>query len=107
MTRLCSGRARGSGGQQGRKRSREADPSALISGAWPHIHEPVGRHHGLGIMLDHHDRIALVAELLERSYELAVVPLVESYGRFVKYVKYIDELRSDLGREPDSLALTS
>ena len=58
-------------------------------------------------MLDHHDRIALVAELLERSYELAVVPLVESYGRFVKYVKYIDQLRSDLGREPDSLALTS
>ena len=58
-------------------------------------------------MFYNHHGIALVAELLERRDELAVVPLMQTNRRFVKDVEHIDQLRTDLGRESDSLALTS
>ena len=58
------------------------------------------------MLYDHHG-IALVAELLERRDELAVVPLVQTDRRFVKDIEHIDQLRTDLGRKSDSLTLTS
>ena len=41
-------------------------------------------------MFHYHDRVTLVAELLERRNELAVVALMKSDGRLVKDVKHID-----------------
>ena len=58
-------------------------------------------------MLDDHDRITLVAKLLERSDELAVVPLMKSDRRLVADVQHIDELGTYLGRQSDALALSS
>ena len=89
------------------KRSGKADLSACISGSRAHIDEPVCRHHGLGIMLHHHHRVTLIAQLLQRCDQLPVVPLVQSDRRFVKNIEHIDQFGTDLGSQPDSLAFST
>ena len=68
--------------EEGRRRG-QTDVPSLFSCPGTDIHEPVGRKHGLCVMLHHHDGIAFVAQLLERGYEFTVVPLVQSYARFI------------------------
>ena len=58
-------------------------------------------------MLHHHDRIAFVAQLLERGDKLSVVSLMKSDARFVQDIEYVHKLGTDLCRQSDSLALSS
>ena len=58
-------------------------------------------------MLHDHHGITLVPELLERSYQLAVIPLMQADARLIQDIKNIHKLRTYLGREPDALALSS
>ncbi len=97
------GRVRALAEQQPR-RSREADPAALLAGARAHIHQPVRTQHRLDIVLHHHHRIALVPQLLQRGNQLAVVPLVQPDARLIQNVEHIHQLRPDLRGEPDALA---
>ena len=58
-------------------------------------------------MLDHEDGVAEVAQPLERRDQLAVVALVQADRRLVEDVEDADELRADLGREPQPLRLAA
>ena len=58
-------------------------------------------------MLDHDDRVADVAQVLEGGEELHVVPLVKSDRGLVEDVDDPCELRADLAREADPLALAA
>ena len=93
--------------QQGVHRSVQADFSTLGSCAGTDIHEPVRIVHCLGVVLHHHHGIALVAEFLEGSDKLPVVPLVKADARFIEDIQHVDQLGADLCRKADALALTS
>ena len=73
----------------------------------PKIDHPVGGPDRVFVVLDHHDRVALIAESLERAEELDVVAGVEADRRLVEHVEHAREPRADLGGEPDPLALAS
>ena len=42
-------------------------------------------------MLDHNDRVAEVAQTLQGSDQLGVVPLMEPDTRFIKNIKYTNK----------------
>ena len=89
------------------RRSAQADPASFLSGARTDIYEPVGRIHGLGIMFDDHDRVALVAQLLQRIDQLPVVSLMQADARLIEDVEHIDQLGAYLCGQTDALAFTS
>ena len=80
---------------------------AVLAGARPHVDEPVGAPHHLLVVLDDDDGVAEVAEPLERPDQPVVVALVQADRRLVEDVEDADELRADLGREPEPLRLAA
>ena len=84
-----------------------AQPSAQHAGAGTDVHEVVGAAHRLLVVLHYDDGIALIAQLLQRGYELAVVALVQADGRLVEDVNHAHELGADLRGEADTLALAA
>ena len=58
-------------------------------------------------MLHYNDGVAFVAKLLQRGYQLSVVPLVQAYGRLVQDVDYAHQLGSYLRGEPYALAFAA
>ena len=83
------------------------DVPAVLARARAHVDEPVGRAHHLLVVLDDEHGVAEVAQPLERSDELVVVALVETDRRLVEDVEHADELRADLGRQPQALRLAA
>ena len=79
------------------------DLAAVLAGAGAHVDDVVGGAHRLLVVLDDDDRVAEVAELLERGEEARVVALVQADRRLVEDVEHADEARADLRREPDAL----
>jgi hypothetical protein len=67
----------------------------------------VGLAHGLLVVLDDDDRVAEVAQLLERGEQAAVVALVQADRRLVEDVEHAHEARADLRGEPDALRLAA
>ena len=61
----------------------------------------------VGIMLNHEDRIAQVAETFERSEQAVIVALVQADAWFVKNIKDADQPGADLRREADALGFAA
>ena len=80
---------------------------AVLARARPHVDEPVGGAHHLFVVLDHEHRVAEIAQTLEGADQLVVVALVQADRRLVEDVEHAHELRSDLGREPQTLRLAT
>ena len=55
------------------------------------------------VVLDHEHRITHVAEAKETLQQSLVVPGMQADRRLVEDVEHAEELRTDLGREPDAL----
>ena len=89
------------------ERTRRDDPAALASGQRSHINDIVRRPHHILVVLDHDDRIARIAQLLEAADQPLVVALVQTDGRLVENIKHVHQLRADLGRQADALALAA
>ena len=83
------------------------DLAAVLAGARPHVHDPVGRAHHLLVVLDHEHGVAEVAQPLERADQLPVVALMEPDRRLVEDVEDADQLRADLRGEPQALRLSA
>ena len=83
------------------------DVAAVLARARAHVDEPVGAAHHLLVVLDDDHRVAEVAQPLERPDQPVVVALVEPDRRLVEDVEDADELRADLGREPQPLGLAA
>ena len=89
------------------ERTGRDDPAALASGQRSHIDDIVRRPHHILVVLDHDDRIARIAQLLEAADQPLVVALVQTDGRLVENIKHVHQLRADLGRQADALALAA
>ena len=81
--------------------------AAVLARARAHVDEIVGRAHHLLVVLDDEHGVAEVAQPLERRDQPLVVALVEPDRRLVEDVEDADQLRADLGREPEPLRLAA
>ena len=90
-----------------RRRALGDDVAAVLARARAHVDEPVGAAHHLLVVLDDDHGVAEVAQPLERPDQPVVVALVEPDRRLVEDVEDADELRADLGREPEPLRLAA
>ena len=77
------------------------------AGARAHIDDVVGFQHGFFIVLHHDESIAQIPQVLEGVQQLGVVPLVQANGRLIQNVQHAHQGRTDLGGQPDALALTA
>ena len=81
------------------------DLAAVDAGARSEIHDVVGCPHGLFIVFDDDDRIALVPQMTQGIQQTLVVPGMQADARFVEHVHHADEPAADLAGEPDALRL--
>ena len=79
------------------------DPAALAATARTKVEGVVGRGHHVAVVLDHHDRVAKVAEFSEGRDQPMRVTRVEADRRLVEHVKHARETAAYLGRESDPL----
>jgi hypothetical protein len=83
------------------------DPSAIGSGAWAKIHNPVGGpDHGL-VVLDHDQAVALMLKAAQAGDELIGVAGMEAGGRLVEHIAYADKSRAKLRAQPGALELAA
>src|SRR6185369_17162024 len=73
------------GGRQILGRTGRDDPAAQASRARSEVDHVVGRFDGLGVMLDHEDAVAEVAQAAQRTDEPQIVALVQAYGWLVEH----------------------
>ena len=88
-------------------RARRHDLPAVPAGARAEVDDPVGLLHRLVVVLDHHHRVADVAQVLERRQQLLVVALVQADRGLVQHVDDAGQLAADLAGQPDALALAA
>ena len=77
--------------------------AAFASGSGAKVYYVVGCAHHLFVMLDDHDRVALVSQTLERCDKTFIVPWMQTYRRLVKHVQNSGKAASYLRGEPDAL----
>ena len=58
-------------------------------------------------MLDNDDRVADVAQILQRFNQLVIVALVQTDGRFIEDIKHAHQRGTDLGCQSDALCLAA
>ncbi len=63
--------------------------------------------YGVLVVLDHHQRIALGLQFLQRVEQHAVVARVQADGRLVEDVAHAAQVRAELRREADALRLAA
>ena len=78
--------------------------AAVLAGPRAEVDQMVGCPHGSLVVLDDDDRVAEVAQAVERPDQLRVVALVKPDRRLVEHVHDPDEARPDLRRQPDPLS---
>ena len=76
---------------------------AALARARPDIDDVIGAADRVLVMLDDDERIALVAELLQRVEQDLVVARMQADGRFVEHVAHALQVAAELRREPDAL----
>ena len=81
--------------------------AAVLARAGPEVDDVIGGADRLLVVLDDDDRVAEVAQLLERGEQARVVALVQPDRRLVEDVQHADEPRADLRREADALRLAA
>src|SRR5947209_10198453 len=81
------------------------DAAALRARAGADVDDDVGRAHRVLVVLDDDQRVADVAQRLQRGQKPVVVALVQPDRRFVQNVEHADERRADLRRQADPLRL--
>ena len=83
------------------------DVATVLAGAGPDIDDPVGRAHHVFVVLDDDQRIADVAQALQRLDQSRIVALMQTDARLVEDVEHTHQARADLGREPDALGFAA
>ena len=73
----------------------------------PEIDDVVGGAHHVGIVLDHHDRVAEVAQLFQDADQPAGVAAVQADGRLVEHVAGAHQPRAEAGGQLDALRLAA
>ena len=94
-------------GDHFRERSGGDDPAAANARPRAEIDDMVGRPHGVFVVLDDHDRVALVAKLGQRFQQLVVIAGMQADGRFVENVEHAHQPAADLAGQADALHLAA
>ena len=81
--------------------------TAVFAGARAEIHQIVGRPQHVGIMLNHQDRVAEIAQVLENADQLRGIACMQANRRLVKNVERADKLRAKRSGELDALRLAA
>ena len=71
------------------------------------IYNKIGGAHGVLVVLDNDQGVAQIPQVLQRPQQLIVVPLVQTDGRLVQNIQHPHQGRTDLGGQPDTLALAA
>ena len=83
------------------------DRAAVDARPGAHLHQVVGGADGVLVVLDDDDRIADVAQALERGDHLHVVLRVQADARLVEHVEHPHQPRPDLRGQSDPLRLAA
>ncbi len=81
--------------------------AAVLPRARPDVHHVVGRPDRLLVVLHHDDRVAQVAQSLQRPDQALVVSLVQADGGLVEHVEHAHQPAADLAGQPDALRLAA
>ncbi len=81
--------------------------ATVLAGAGTDVDHVVGGADGVLVVLDHDERVADVAQPLERADQLVVVALVQPDRRLVEDVEHAHEPAADLRGQPDALGLAA
>ncbi len=81
--------------------------SAMCSRSGTDIYDMVCCIHGVLIMLHHNKGIAQIPEVLERSKQAVIIPLMQADARLIEYVEDSHKTGADLGRKADALCLSA
>ena len=81
----------------------KVDGRAVNARARADIHQIVGCQHGFVVMLNHDQRVAQIAQVLEGFQKPRVVALVKADGRLVQNVQNAHQRGADLRGQPDAL----
>ena len=79
----------------------------MNTGAGADVDEVIGGPHGVLVMLHHDETVAQIPEVFQRRQQLIVVPLVQPDGRLVQNIQHPHQAATDLGGQPDPLALAA
>ena len=77
--------------------------SAMCSGTGSHVDYVVGSQYHILIMFNHNHRVAGIAKVFQRIDKPVVIALMQPDARFIENIKYADQLRANLGSQPDAL----
>ena len=83
------------------------DLAAMNSCAGTHVDDIVRLPHGVLVVLHHQQGVAQIPQLLQGGKQLVVVPLVQTDGGLVQDIQHPHERGTDLGSQPDPLALAA
>ena len=88
-------------------RAARGDLAALVAGAGAEVEQVVGRRDDLAVVFDEHERVAQVAQALQRAEQPGVVARVQADGRLVEDVEDAGQAAADLARQADALRLAA
>ena len=83
------------------------DLAAVDAGAGADVDHVVGLHDRVLVVLDDDDRVADVAQVLERAEQALVVALMQADRRLVEHVEHAGEAGADLRGEADALGFAA
>ena len=73
-------------------RSGENQLAPVFAGAGAQVHHVIGRHDGVGIMFDHQQRVAEIAQTFQDFDQAVRIAGMQAYGGFVQHIQSADEL---------------
>ena len=94
-------------GENPPERSVGDDPAAVHPRPGAEVDDVLGAADGLLVVLDHHHRVALLAERAQGIEQHRVVAGVQPDGRLVEDVAHAAQVRAELHGEPDALRLAA
>ena len=101
-----AGERLGAGREIGHRALRHQAPAALAR-TRADVDQVVGPADGVLVMLHHHQRVALVAQLMQGVEQDAVVARVQADGGLVQHVAHALQVAAQLRRQADALRLTA
>ena len=85
----------------------EDDLTAALPRPRPHVDHPVGRQHHGRIVLDHHQRVAGVAQPLHRLDDAMHIARMQSYAGLVEHKQRVHQRGAERRRQVDALHLAA
>ena len=78
--------------------------AAAFAGTWANVDDVVGVADGVFVVFHHHQRVALVAQGLQRAQQNLVVARVQANGRLVQHVTHALQIAAKLRGQADARA---